>query len=315
MTRQAGPVAGSVPEPRGDGGGGTVRGAGLMVLAMALFAVEDALLKVLTGGFATAQILWMQGGLGALALAVWIRARGVPVAGRDLMSGGVLLRTGCEALAAACYVAALARMPLSLASAVMQATPLVVAAGAAAFLGATVGPRRWLAIAVGFAGVLVVLRPMGGVGVEAALMGVTVLALAGRDLATRGLPASLSGTRLSFAAYAILLPVGLALQLPTGDWRLPDPGQAGVIVACTGVGLMGYVALVAATRTGEIAVVSSFRYTRLVFAVGLGAALFGDRLDGVALAGIGLIVASGLYAVAREARAARRALPKPSAAR
>ncbi|MEL6586855.1 MAG: DMT family transporter [Pseudomonadota bacterium] len=281
-----------------------LRGAALMVAAMACFAVEDALIKGLSARFSSAQIVWMLGLGGAVAFAVIMRGKGQPVWTPDYVHPRVLLRTGFEVFGTLFFVSSLALIPLALASAIIQATPLVVAMGAALFLGAQVGWRRWLAIAVGFSGVLIILRPGTAAFEPAALLAVMgMLGLAARDLATRTMPAAISGARLSFHAFAGLVPTGLALQLIQGHAFAPLPlSDLGILALCVGIGMVGYLAIVGATRQGDIAVVSSFRYSRMLFALIVGAIAFGERPDLATIIGVTIVIATGLYTLIREAR-------------
>ncbi len=287
----------------------TLRGCAMMVAAMACFSIEDALIKGLTVTIPVAQVIWMLGGGGALAFVVWFAITGPGVWSEQYLRRRVLLRSACEAAGSLCFVSALALIPLSLASAVIQATPLVVAMGAALFLGLTVGWRRWTAIAVGFSGVLLIVRPGAANFDPAILLAVGgMLALAARDLVTRTMPGNVSGPRLSLHAFAALVPAGLLLQAATGARPvLPDAGQAGIVVLCVAIGMVGYLTIVAATRLGDIAVVSSFRYSRMVFALIVGGLAFGERPDAATLLGVAIVIASGLYTLIREARLRRSA--------
>jgi drug/metabolite transporter (DMT)-like permease len=193
----------------------------------------------------------------------------------------------------------------------------VVALGAAVFLGTPVGPRRWAAILVGFGGVLLILRP-GMAGFDPALLLAVagMLALAGRDLSTRNLPRTITGARLSFHAFAALVPAGLALQAAQGLPVAPLSGSELLRLGlCVGFGVGAYLSIVGATRLGDLAVVSSFRYSRMLFALALGVLLFGERPDALMLLGTAVIIASGLYTLHREARLARAALPLADRAR
>jgi drug/metabolite transporter (DMT)-like permease len=290
----------------------TLRGAALMVASMACFAVEDALIKGLSAGIPPMQIIWMLGLGGSLAFAAWMHARGQRVWSPDYLRPAVLRRSGFEVLGTLCFVTALSLIPLATASAVIQATPLVVAVGASAFLGARVGWRRWAAISVGFGGVLVILRPGADSFDPAVLLAVGgMMGLAARDLVTRTMPAGVPGSRLSIHAFAALVPAGLLGQVLLGAPVVrPDMSEALILAACVVIGMAGYLSIVAATRRGDIAVVSSFRYSRMLFALVLGALVFGERPDLATLVGVAVVIASGLYTLIREARL--RDLPSPS---
>ena len=282
----------------------TLRGAALMVAAMACFAVEDGLIKALSGAIPAAQIIWMLGLGGTVAFGLWLVATGRPLWTPDYLRGRVLARSGFEVLGTCFFVSALALIPLSLASAVIQATPLVVAMGAALFLGARVGWRRWCAIGAGFAGVLLIVRP-GAAGFEPAVLLAVggMLGLAARDLVTRSMPGVVTGPRLTIHAFAALVPAGLLLQAAQGARPVePDAAEFALLGACTVVGATAYLAIVAATRLGDISVVSSFRYSRMLFALVVGAVAFGERPDATTLWGVAIVIASGAYTLGREAR-------------
>ena len=158
---------------------------------------------------------------------------------------------------------------------------------------------------------LVVIRP-GTEGFEPisffAVLGVFGLSL--RDLATRMVPARIGSAQLSAWSFAATVPAGLVWNLVAGaPWVTLDPPDWGLFAATQGVGVLAYGALVQATRRGAVAVVAPFRYSRIVFAMIVGTLVFGERPDFWTLAGTGIIVASGLYALWRETRLARGARP------
>ncbi|MFO6463207.1 DMT family transporter [Jannaschia sp. KMU-145] len=287
----------------------TLKGCALMVAAMACFALEDGLIKALANRIPPAQIIWMLGLGGALVFALWLGQRGGGLRSPLYLDRRVLVRSGFEVIGTLFFVSAITTIPLATASAVIQATPLVVAMGAALVLGAHVGWRRWAAIGVGFAGVLVILRPGADSFDPAILLAVgATIALSARDLATRTMPPEISDPRLSLHAFAALVPAGLLLQAVQGQplvW--PEPSQSAILGLCVIIGVAAYIAIVAATRLGDIAVVSSLRYSRMVFALVIGMVAFSERPDAATLLGVGIIIVSGLYTLLREARLARLA--------
>ena len=136
-----------------------LRGCVLMVLAMAGFALEDMFIKRLAAAMPVGQIIALVGLGGAVIFAAICAAQGRRLWSRDLLARPVILRNLGEMAGTLCFVSAIALTPLSQASAIIQAMPLAVTLGAALFLGAPVGWRRWTAILAGFAGVLMVVRP------------------------------------------------------------------------------------------------------------------------------------------------------------
>jgi len=283
-----------------------LRGSILMVAAMAGFAVEDMFLKSVSRGLPVGLILMIFGTGGMLAFAALVKRRGERLFHPAILSRPILAKAVCEVAGRLFYTLALAFTPLSSASAILQATPLVVVAGAALIFGEKVGWRRWSAIAVGFAGVMIILRP-GLEGFEAAsLLAVAgMLGFAGRDLATRAAPPVLSNVQLGVYGFFMLIPTGAVLLAFTGGAQMPDAVQAGQLAAATVFGVAAYYALTAAMRIGEVSVVTPFRYTRLVFALILGVLVFAERPDAMTLLGSAVIVGSGIYTLLRSRRVAR----------
>ncbi|MGC9370805.1 MAG: DMT family transporter [Paracoccaceae bacterium] len=288
-----------------------LRGIGLMVLAMAGFALEDALIKLAAGGLGLGTVVAVFGLGGTAVFAVLTRAAGQPVLSPHMLSRLMGLRALFEVTGRVGYFLAITQASLSGASVILQATPLVVTLGAVLFLGETVGWRRWAAMAVGFAGVLIVLRPgLEGFTAASLFAVIGMVGFAGRDLATRAAPPVLSNLQLAVLGFAVLIPTGLGLSLFDTTHNWPGPAQAGVLGAAVLAGCGAYYALTAAMRLGEVSLVAPFRYTRLVFALILAAWMFGESPDGPMLLGAALIVASGIYLLTRGRRSSGGA-PRP----
>lgn len=276
------------------------RGSLLMIAAMAAFAFEDMFIKAATGSLPVGQVLIIFGVGGTLIFMGLTYRRGERVLHPAILSPVLIIRAICEVVGRLCFTLAIALTPLSSASAILQATPLVVALGGVVFFRETVGWRRWLAIGLGFVGVLFILRP-GLDGFEtASLFAVAgTLGFAGRDLATRAAPPVLSNMQLGVYGFVMLIPTGLVMMVYTGGWVVPSLLVSGQLGAAIIIGVLAYYSLTGAMRTGEISVVAPFRYTRLVFALILGSLVFAERPDVMTLAGSAIIVLSGLYTVFR----------------
>ncbi len=283
-----------------------LRGILLMVAAMAGFSVEDAFIKAASATVPVGQILLLIGVGGTLVFGMLARVQGARLVSPVFLLRPVLLRNASEMLGTMCFVSAIAISPLSVVSAILQATPLAVTLGAALFLGAEVGWRRWTAILVGFAGVLFIVRP-GAAGVDlGSLLAVAgVFLLAARDLATRAVPAHVSSTVLATYGFASVIPAGLILLAVSGGALVPEPNAMLFIAGALTIGVFAYYAIIAALRMGDIAVITPFRYSRLLFAAAIGMAVFGERPDALTWLGAALIIGSGLYTILREARLAR----------
>jgi drug/metabolite transporter (DMT)-like permease len=157
---------------------------------------------------------------------------------------------------------------------------------------------------VGFIGVLVILRPgTEGFSPASLLTVVCVLLLVVRDLATRVIPAAIGTFQLTTWAYLSLIPAGLILMRIAGDAPAPiDSAHWADLAGAVVTGLFGYWAVTAAMRSGDVSAIAPFRYTRLVFAVVLAMLFLGERPDLATMIGAALIIGSGLYTLAREAR-------------
>jgi drug/metabolite transporter (DMT)-like permease len=278
-----------------------LRGALFMVLAMACFTVEDSFLKAAAQTLPVGEVLISFGIIGVLAFSVMAILAGERPFSVAMLSKVMLTRSAFEIVGRLFFMLAIALTPLSTASAILQATPLVVIAGAALVFHERVGAARWIAVAVGFVGVLLILRPGAdeGFGMLSIFAVIATLGFAGRDLATRAAPMSMSHRKLGVLGFLMLIVSGL-IALPFGPAPVwPGQAAAASVIAGSLSGVVAYTALTIAMRTGEVGAVTPFRYTRLVFAMIAGIAVFGERPDIWTLAGAGLIILAGVAALTR----------------
>lgn len=281
-----------------------LRGAVLMVVAMLGFALEDMFIKLLADALSVGQIIFMLGTGGATVFGCIVLIQGRALFSRDMLILPIFLRALGEMFGAVTFVSAFVLTSISSASAILQATPLVVTLGAAVFLKEPVGWRRWSAILVGLMGVLLIIRPgMESFSILSLLAVAGVLFLALRDLATRRIPKHISSMQLSFLGFASTIPAGLALMaVQSQPLKGLDSSGWIYISAALGIGLFAYYAIVAAMRVGDVSFVTPFRYARLLFALVVGVVIFGESPDTLTLTGSAIIVASGIYTVWRERR-------------
>jgi drug/metabolite transporter (DMT)-like permease len=280
-----------------------LRGILWMIAAMAGFALEDAFVKLASGTLALGSIVAVFGAGGFLFFTALTLSRGQRLVTPDTFSRPVVARAVFEVVGRTGYFLGITLTPLSNASAILQASPLFVTLGAALFFGERVGWRRWAAIFAGFLGVLIVLRPgLEGFTPASLFTLLGTLGFAARDLGTRAAPKSLSSLQLAVYGFAVLIPTGLVMSLFTGAGSLPDARGAAFMAAAIACGIAGYYSITSAMRLGEVAVVTPFRYTRLLFALILGFLVFAERPDAATLLGGAIIVASGVYTIVRSAR-------------
>ncbi|WP_422041392.1 DMT family transporter [Roseibium sp.] len=278
-----------------------LRGIILMVLSMGAFAMADTLIKLVSESVAPPQIMFLMMAGGSVMFCLIAKLQGARLMDRRIFAPVFLVRYLAEVVAMVGMVMALALVPLSAVGAIIQATPLLVALGAVVFLGEKVSWRRWSTIALGFAGVLLIVQP-GADGFDAVSLWavLSMVGLSVRDLTTRMTPPDMASA--SLAAYSALaaLPFAMAWIVLDGDTFLPPEADWVFLVSIVLLGSLGYLLLTASIRSTSLSVVAPFRYARLLFMVILGMAVFGERPGLSMLAGTALIVFSGLYMMWRE---------------
>ncbi len=284
----------------------------LMLCAMAGFTLEDVFFKQLSATFSTAQLLLTSGVFGTLFFATMSLRKGHSLFSAHNWTRISLLRMLGEAVAAVAFIKALSLIPLPTVAAVFQVTPLGLTMGAALFLGEQVGWRRWLAILIGFVGVMLIIKPGFSTFDPAVLwVIVAVFGTVTRDLVTRVISGQVASSVISFQAFLAVILVSILLLWLTPDELRAVSAQHSVLFAGAIVfGIAGYYAIVTAMRVGDAAAVAPFRYSRLLFSLITGALIFGEHLDGLSLLGAVIIIATGLYTFIRERRLAAEVLAR-----
>lgn len=274
-----------------------------MILSMACFAVEDTFIKLLSARLPATQILFSVGFGGALitlALAVTLN---VNLADKILLNKHVISRTIADLFGAFFFTSAMVLIPMSLLASILQATPLFVTLGAAILLGEKVGWRRWSAIFIGFLGVIIILQPGYGSFQMASLLGLAaVLCLALRDVVTRDMATEIPTLTVTFYACLAMGSAGFIAYPFFGTPIMPTTFEAILLVCAAIIGLTGYFLIVLATRKGDVSVIAPFRYSRLLFSLGLASLILGEMLTLPILLGGLLVVSSGIYTFGRERR-------------
>lgn len=280
-----------------------IKGAILMSAAMAGFTINDAMVKTVIPQMNIGQIMFIRGALTTLLvfLIAWRMGALRPV--KVVMNRLILLRMLAESMSSITYLTALAMIPLANANSILQAMPLAVTLGAAVFLGEPVGWRRWLAIVVGFIGVLIIIRPgTAGYSLASVLVVLCVFFAAMRDLATRKLSDDIPSLFVTVITSATVSIVGAVLIVPYGGWQ--PVSWSGFLPLAFGALMLfvGYQTVIMAMRTGEVSFIAPFRYTSLLWAMALGVFLLHEELDTWMLAGAAIVIAAGLYTFYRESR-------------
>jgi drug/metabolite transporter (DMT)-like permease len=280
-----------------------LRGILMMVLAMAGFAVEDAMIKAASVSVPVGQVSLIIAVAGFLAFGLWAIRQRHGILSRTSFGAPVIGRTLAEMVGSGGILMGLALAPLSLVSAILQASPILVVAAAAIFLGEKVGWRRWTAILVGFCGVLLIVKPGSSAfdpNVLWAIVG--VIGMSARDIFARRMDPDVPTPVVAMLGYGGVIVLSIGMMAAAGGAVMPGPVAWAQIATATLIGLIAYWAIIEATRAGDVSVITPFRYTRLIFALGLGFMLFAERPDGQTLFGATLVIGSGLYTLYRERR-------------
>lgn len=278
-----------------------VRGILLIVTGFALFSVSDALLKHLAGGYHLLQPVFFNA-LFSL----------VPIVAFALLQGGPRMlatkRPGVQALRGLCGVAAafgaffgFQYMPMADVYAILFTSPLIITALSGPVLGERVDARRWAAVVVGFVGVVVMLRPGEAplnVGILGAVVGALGYSLSGMIVRRYGT----SETAASYPFYGNLIGTLLVLPAQPFIFVMPTPFDFALMVACGVIAGLALLCMLGAFRIAPAPVVAPFQYTQMLWGVLLGMLIFGDMPSPWLAVGGGIVVASGIYLLRREAK-------------
>lgn len=276
-----------------------LRGIALMCAANACFASIDASGKFLVHSMSTTQVAWARFA-GAFVIALFItNAFSHP---QQLHSNRLWMQILRSALLLASNVLnlyALRFLQLDQTLSIMFAAPFLVAAFAVPLLGERIGPRRWVAIAVGFLGVLVVTRPgAGGIHPAAIFSMMAACTYAFYSIATRVLSHSDSSATTLFYSNAIGA-VALSAVVPF-VWINPGPLEILLMIVMGAFAAFGHYLLILAHRLAPASILSPFMYTQLVWMIFYGYAIFNDLPNHWTLAGASIVIMSGLYLLYRE---------------
>jgi drug/metabolite transporter (DMT)-like permease len=284
-----------------------LRGIAAILASMAAFVANDAMMKIASSTLPVSQLVFLRGMMMAPVLGAVLVFTLPPGRTWMLLHRGVVIRSIAEIGAAVFYLSALFHMPIADCTAVLQFTPLALTAGAALFLGAPVGWRRWLAALVGLIGVLIIVRPAANAfNPYAALALLAVVFIAARDLTTRTLGVEVPATVIAFASSVALVVAGLGM-LPFESWQWPEADAMLALVGASVALLGGQYWIIYAMRTGNIVVVAPFRYSIILWAILIGYLVWREVPDAATWTGIAIVTAAGLYTFLREYRLARAA--------
>ena len=268
-----------------------------MIASMAAFAIEDAFLKTVTKQLPVGQVLMMFGAAGICVFALMARRAGASIFQAQVLTKNMLFRAVFEFFGRLFYVLAIAFTPMSSATAILQSAPLFVVLGARIFLREKVDAKTWIAIFLGLFGVLIILRPSAAdFSLLSLLALIGTLGFVGRDLFSRTAPSSLTKEVLGFYGFTTMMIAGACYAVWDGKPFVSlQAHQFLMLAAALLAGVFAYTALMTAMRTGSIAAVTPYRYSRLLFGISIGVILFGEQLDAPMLLGCAIVIGAGLF--------------------
>lgn len=278
----------------------------MMVAAAGILTVNDAIAKWLTERYPVGQVLAMRGILVVAMVYAWAVLSGRGSALRVKSWSLHLTRGGLMAVSTFLFVTSLWLLPIADAIAISFAGPIFATALAALILGEPVGWRRWSAVAIGFVGVVVMVRPTPEMFRIVALIPI-VAAFVGalRDIVTRKLGTGGESTLMVLIVSTSIVAFAGLLTLPFG-WVMPTAAELGLFLVTSILVAVAQGLMIESLRLGEVGLVGPFKYTSLLWALVLGLLVWGDVPGVWTLAGAALVVASGLYIWHRETVARRR---------
>ncbi len=286
-----------------------LRGIAAISACNLLFLINDTMMKLVSTELPLGEILLLRGCVATFWLALIVAFTGQGVRFGVLLNQAVFWRTLGEVASAYLYLVALFHIPIANSNTILQVVPLMVTASAAIFLRDQVGWRRWTAIAVGFVGVLIVIRPgLSGFNEFSLLALASAGFIALRDMTTRIMPTGVPTLMIALVTAVVVGVSGPIYGAIAGEqWIMPSGRAAALIVSASVFLIGGYLTAIDFMRHGDIAIVAPFRYTVIIWAVIAGFLVWHEVPDALTLIGTAVIIATGIYTFRRERLLAMRA--------
>lgn len=301
--------------------GRNAAGIAFLIAGVAVFSVQDLILKLLSGAYPLHQAMVLRSLTAIPFLLLLVHLEGGL---KTLFTPGtraMIWRGVVMFLAYTSYYLALAALPMATTVALYFSAPLFITVLSVFFLAERVGPRRWLALLAGFAGVLIMVRPGGDLFDWAALLPVlSGLTYAISMIAARRLGSNETAAALAFWGNAVFLAAALAMSAVLGTgafesdahpalafllrgWVMPSAFDLMLMMFCGVIAAAGLTLLTQAYRIGEASVVTPLEYTGLLWSLIYGWIFWRDWPTAPDWLGISIIIGAGLYVLWREARA------------
>lgn len=283
-----------------------VAGIAYMLATMVCFISLDAIMKYALEHYSLVQVTWARFFFASLFAAA-LCGRRLPELARSTVPGVQLTRTVLLMTTTGLFNAGVSKLPRATATTIMFLTPIIVTMLSIAVLGEKVGLRRWMGIAIGFAGAVIVVQPWRSLdsGFAAGVLFLLAAAFtnASYQIATRQVRFDDPLTSLLFTAAGGAIVSSLLLP---AHWQTPDMFGWALMVGSGFAGALGHFFIIRAFRHAPASVVAPFSYSSLIWATLFGFVIWGHLPDAMTWLGAALIVAAGLYIFLRERQINRR---------
>ena len=273
-----------------------------MLGSVLTFATMDSIVKWLSADFPTYQIMFFRCSVALIPVSLFLyRAGGWEVLKTE-QPGLHIARSTLGVCAMGCAFYGIANMPLAEAMAIFHSSPVLMTAVSVIMLSEKVGIRRWMAVLAGFIGMLLVVRPGSGLFTAGAMFMLSAAVLVAitsnvvRKLSRQDDPACIT---FYFTASTTVLTAVISLLW---DWTQPEALDLLLLIAVGLLGGCGQYLMALSFKHAEVALVSPLKYLMIVFGGLFGYLIWSEVPDMLSIAGIAVIVASGIYTMQREAR-------------
>ena len=295
------------------------RGIFLIAAGIAIFSIQDIIIRTLGSTYPALEIMFIRGFVAMIFIGLMVYMDGGFSTLRVRRPVLNIVRGLLQVVSYTAYYMAMAAMPIAEVTAIFFVSPLFVTLLSTVFLGEAVGIRRWSAMLVGFAGVVIIVRPGSGLLDPAALLPLIAAGTyATSVIITRRIGKTQTGSSLAFIAMMTFVTVSGLGGLAFGDgslatdshpslafllraWTVPHGSDLAMIAACGLIAAFGFYCLAQGYRIAPASLVAPFEFVAMPLAVMWGVVVWAEYPPVSTIAGIGLIIASGLYVLNREA--------------
>ncbi len=278
-----------------------------MVVGSLGYVINDGLIRAATdAGLNVFQALFIRGIAMSTLFAAYGRARRQPLTRHHVLNRPVVTRVAAEVVGTALFFAALVNLDFANAQTIVMLVPFAVTLVAAMFLGEHVTTAHYLAVAVGFTGVIAVMRPTPtDFSAWSLVVAASAVALVVREVATRNVDPKTPALPIALVTAVAITTMAGILTLFTG-WNPPTPRALAYLALACGFLMMGYILLIQTVRIGDLSVSAPFRYTTLIGAVIIGSVAFDEIPDALTFTGCALILVAGIWSTQIDRRLRER---------